>query len=347
MPGATTWTRPLLNRDWQVRARSSDVHASALLLTGRYGAGRVADFCRSGRAGANRPRRSEFLDPRAALAGRTGCRAAHASRQSGHADRPAHRRGPGPPDACRDRGQPHDRSPACDRPRASRHLGASLPGRRCTGSDNPGELHGGSSAPPPPHRCCRVSGAGVRGQVRRACRGVVSKRSGSAGRGSAAGGLAAGGESLRFNRRSGRAPLPLQGAGARDSLLRQPDGAPVGAYSYAPDTDANAVVQISNGARNLAPMAAVRDETTPDNPSLAALTDGFTESSKVPRAIIAYGSWRGKADQENALELYLPRSRDAHQPGGVGQPGLREGQPRAQPGRAGPRMRRQGDSARG
>jgi hypothetical protein len=46
-PNSGWWTRPLLNRDWQIRARADDLAASPLLLTGRYGAGRVAVFASS------------------------------------------------------------------------------------------------------------------------------------------------------------------------------------------------------------------------------------------------------------------------------------------------------------
>jgi hypothetical protein len=45
--GTEWWTRPLINREWTIRARGSDVAASPLLLTGRYGAGRVAVFASS------------------------------------------------------------------------------------------------------------------------------------------------------------------------------------------------------------------------------------------------------------------------------------------------------------
>jgi hypothetical protein len=45
--GTEWWTRPLLSREWTVRARGADVAASPLLLTGRYGAGRVAVFASS------------------------------------------------------------------------------------------------------------------------------------------------------------------------------------------------------------------------------------------------------------------------------------------------------------
>ena len=45
--GDQTFTRPLLNRDWQVRLRGNDVANSGLLVTGRYGAGKVAVFASS------------------------------------------------------------------------------------------------------------------------------------------------------------------------------------------------------------------------------------------------------------------------------------------------------------
>jgi hypothetical protein len=43
-PGNTFWTRPLINRDWRIRLRGSGVEQIPLLITGRYGAGRVALF---------------------------------------------------------------------------------------------------------------------------------------------------------------------------------------------------------------------------------------------------------------------------------------------------------------
>jgi hypothetical protein len=40
--GHAFWTRPLNNRDWKVRIASGNLFASPLLVTGRYGAGKVA-----------------------------------------------------------------------------------------------------------------------------------------------------------------------------------------------------------------------------------------------------------------------------------------------------------------
>jgi hypothetical protein len=42
IPGDRFWTRSLLNRDWKVRLAADDVYGTPLLVTGRYGAGRVA-----------------------------------------------------------------------------------------------------------------------------------------------------------------------------------------------------------------------------------------------------------------------------------------------------------------
>jgi hypothetical protein len=49
--GESFLSRPLLNRDWQPRLRSADVRDDALLITGRYGAGRVAVFAADAAAG--------------------------------------------------------------------------------------------------------------------------------------------------------------------------------------------------------------------------------------------------------------------------------------------------------
>jgi hypothetical protein len=49
--GEVFLSRPLLNRDWQPRLRSADVREDGLLITGRYGAGRVAVFAAEASAG--------------------------------------------------------------------------------------------------------------------------------------------------------------------------------------------------------------------------------------------------------------------------------------------------------
>ena len=51
-PGNDFWTRPLLNRDWRVRVSGDDVARQPLLVTGRYGAGRVAVFAGPASAGS-------------------------------------------------------------------------------------------------------------------------------------------------------------------------------------------------------------------------------------------------------------------------------------------------------
>jgi hypothetical protein len=60
--GTDWWTRPLINREWAIRARGADVAASPLLLTGRYGAGHVAVFA-SSLVSADSPQAEAFWTP--------------------------------------------------------------------------------------------------------------------------------------------------------------------------------------------------------------------------------------------------------------------------------------------
>ena len=46
-PNNDWWTRPLLNRDWKIRLRAQDFAQSPLLITGRYGAGKIAVWASS------------------------------------------------------------------------------------------------------------------------------------------------------------------------------------------------------------------------------------------------------------------------------------------------------------
>jgi len=79
-------------------------------------------------------------------------------------------------------------------------------------------------------------------------------------------------------------------------------GAPVMAYAYAPGAAVSGVVQVTNGLGNIAPLAAVKDETQPDNVSVPALTDGLIYGDKGPRGLVtAYLCWTGVADRENSL----------------------------------------------
>ncbi|MDQ3812744.1 MAG: hypothetical protein M3347_02190, partial [Armatimonadota bacterium] len=84
-------------------------------------------------------------------------------------------------------------------------------------------------------------------------------------------------------------------------------GTPLPAYAYQPGATVNARISLSNGLENLAPKAKVRDETTPDNASVMALSDGAMTSEKGPiDGIVAYGAWAGATGKDNVLQWEWP-----------------------------------------
>jgi hypothetical protein len=58
--GAEWWSRPLQNREWKIRARGNDAGQSPLLITSRYGHGRVAVFASSATTTGNSPAAQAF-----------------------------------------------------------------------------------------------------------------------------------------------------------------------------------------------------------------------------------------------------------------------------------------------
>jgi len=85
-------------------------------------------------------------------------------------------------------------------------------------------------------------------------------------------------------------------------------GASAGAYAYAPGQVLNGAVFVSNGVENLAPLATIQDLTTAGNPSVMALNDDATGMRLQPNydKIKAYSMWTGKAGTENALRFEFP-----------------------------------------
>ena len=84
-------------------------------------------------------------------------------------------------------------------------------------------------------------------------------------------------------------------------------GAPISTYTYPAGADAHAILTVSNGAKNLAPLSKAADETTPDNKSIMAINDGVEVAGKTPRdTVVAYGQWIGQAGEENDLSFTLP-----------------------------------------
>lgn len=306
MPGGTFWTRPLLNRDWETRIKSDDVSASALLLTDRYGAGRVAVFAgpveqaKTGRGDAN------FWSPVLSwLAATTGESVAPPANETArivpHVEVDRVRRAlvvtlDNPAGALVKvtvlaRIATWEQAYVGD---AAQDL--FIPARSAATATLPLPAVGDTAYQALNYEdrfdvrvgVLSENGADLLGEVR-----LSADLRPDADLTVATDDLAT-------------RPYPFAAPGPQTLFVNNRMGAPIGAYSYAPDTDARAVVRLSNGACNLAPLAATRDETTPDNPTLVAINDGFTESSKVPRQVIAYGSWRGKAGQENVLSFRFP-----------------------------------------
>lgn len=91
------------------------------------------------------------------------------------------------------------------------------------------------------------------------------------------------------------------------SIFRNRMGAEVNAYAYAPGDRVDVGVELANGLTNLAALAVVKDVLDPKNPSVMALKDGATGLKKAPLdGINAYGMWTGQAGVENCLRFTLP-----------------------------------------
>ena len=84
-------------------------------------------------------------------------------------------------------------------------------------------------------------------------------------------------------------------------------GMPLEQYAYPPSGNVHATTVFTNGVDNIANLAAVSDETTPGNPSVIAINDGGARANKGPRGgIEGYGAWNGRADSENSLRFHFP-----------------------------------------
>lgn len=87
-----------------------------------------------------------------------------------------------------------------------------------------------------------------------------------------------------------------------DGLLAQRLGLPLDSYAYAPGQTVHATISIANGVSNIAPQATLSDETQPENSSLSCLNDDSVLGMLNPLdGVKAYGVWIGKADTENIL----------------------------------------------
>lgn len=303
------WTRPLINRDWEIRARGDDVGQTPLLLTGRYGAGRVAVFASSVKGMADSPAARAFWTP--VLRWLTTREDATAT--------------PGSP-----AGPVHWPSPAVTVDRAAHTLrvtvqnptGRAVPvqvlarlltwehalvgdlGQRATVPAN-GQIT--VALPLPESGATSYQALDFR-EAYIARLGVLSVDGATALNESKVPVEVRLPLTLQVetdNLRAVTYPFTAPGPGILDFPSRM--GATIDSYAYAPGQALNARVTIKNGAHNLAPLATVRDETKPDNASAAALNDEAMRGEQGPiDTIQAYGMWTGQAGQENDLSFSFP-----------------------------------------
>jgi hypothetical protein len=304
--GHTFWTRPLLNREWTIRARGNDISQSPLLLTGRYGAGRVAVFASSIEGLADSTEAHSFLGP--VLSWLTK------KEEAAPVATPANLSAP---------------VIAVDVPNRSLKVtiinptNGPLPlkvlARLSTWENSLVEdltqnttipANGQSTVTLPIPKTSNTNYQAVD------YRDAFNARIGV---------LSMDGSSLLVESHSVVDLRPtVQLAISTDNLrsLAYPFKAPgpeilnfpnrmgleIDNYAYQPGKSINAQVTINNGTRNLAPLATARDEVRPDNPSIKAINDEAAHGEQTPNTdkIQAYGTWTGLANQENVLSFTFP-----------------------------------------
>jgi hypothetical protein len=301
--GTPAYTRPLLNRDWQTRIRSNDVGNSALLITGRFGAGRVAVFASSAR-NANADVWNPLLkwleadhpaDPIVAEPPKVSF--------SSHVDAQHH-------------------SLIVDLSNETADLqSVEVIGRVLTwehaliGDDSQtveipanGKTSVALALPSPGAK--QVEALDFRDAfiVRL---GLIANQGST---------LVAEKETPVDFTPSAKVCVSLDnlrhrqnpfndaaGEKGESSMMGSRMGEPVTAYAYAPGQDVNVTATLSNGLINLAPMATVTDETQMNNPSVVALNDQVQPATPAPLdRITAYGVWEGMAKADNSLLFTFP-----------------------------------------
>ncbi|MFT4113464.1 hypothetical protein [Silvibacterium sp.] len=306
-PNTDLWSRPLLNREWKVRASYSDLARSPLLVTGRYGAGRVAMLATSvvalGESAAAQafwrgvvswlaadeavPSRLPVVKPSLAMS----FPSPGAVRLT--IDNPS-----------------HEALPVQLVMRVVDRDGAML-------ADGAGELQKPLSLPAgrPTVLDLPLPAPTLQGLEWNEAESSLLVRAGL---------LSADGSSLLVEERTPspspvlrvrvetdnlyHVPPPFSGPDA-DTMdgFRSRMGTPVGAYAYRPGDTVHGNVKLSFQCRNLAPYAKVQDLAQPDNASVVALNDRGATFRRPPiDHIQGYGTWSGKPGVENALRFTLP-----------------------------------------
>ncbi len=303
--GNTFWSRPLLNRDWQIRARGDDGAQTPLLLTGRYGAGRVAVLASSLDGLPDAPAARALLTPLIQW-----LVARDAAKSPAPANLPA-------PDWSMDatagllhvtlKNPANVALPVRVLARVATWEHALVGDAEATTS-----LPAGGTATvdlPLP----KPSALGYQALD---YQNVLDVRLGV---------LSGDGAALLTESRRLLDPRPtLSVAVDTDNMraLAYPFKAPgsafpgfqarlgmaLNSYAYPPGAAINADVTLGNGVHNIAPLAVPRDETKADNPTTTGLNDeaGQADVNPNPDKIIAYGVWAGQVGEDNTIGFTFP-----------------------------------------
>lgn len=302
-PGSKTWTRSLLNRDWRVRLSGADCGNSPLLITGHYGAGRIAVLAGQAEAIEASPRANDIWST---LFGWLIASRVH----SVDNQIPLPEIG-----VSIQRGAAHIQITNTAARSVSCHLAVRvLTWEGALIGDLPSEplnlpVNGSSTQVLPLPRASSI------GYQALSFRHEIQLRVGV---------LSADGATLLAERNIAlnlEPELQVNVSAGNLNAIANPFhtpytetlrpfvdrmGALISAYAYPPGTTVNATVEISNGLRNLASLASVHDLSTPQNTSVMALNDD-SANNKIPiDGIKAFSVWRGKSHAENILQFKFP-----------------------------------------
>lgn len=300
--GSHWWSRPLLNRDWRIRARGDDVAASPLLLTGRYGAGRVAVFASSLPETPDTPAARAMLGAVLAWLSESPTRPADAQAKAKDVTLVAqpqqqHLR-------VRLAGSVTQPVPVVVVARFLTWEGAIVGDQEQETQLQPGKASyvdlPAPAAGPTSYQALDVCDAY---QVRL---GVLSQDGATL--------LAETQVTADF-----RPALQLSVATPEVRAIEYPFaapkpgkevrlGLPVWSYAFKPGQSFESVVTLRNGLVNLAPQASIKDETQPDNPTTAALVDGsaLAERRSDWFAQDAFGAYTGREKADTVLAFAFP-----------------------------------------
>ena len=302
--GSNFCSRTLLNRNWKVRARLNDLAEMPLVVTGRYGAGRVAMVATSAHAIGESAAARGFW--KAVL---VWLREQDEAKARGGAK-------PGVVSLFVD-GEVHVKlsNPSAEAMRLEVVVRAKAPDGAIL-ADGDGEARGAAEVEAGQTKTLKlrvgaglIAAAAARGKRLPVRVGVLSADGATLiAEQSLLSPTAAIQLKIETDNLYGVAyPFHAPGPDALISFQARM-GAYVGSYAYAAGSVIRGSVILSNGLENVAPLSSIQDLTTAGNLSVMALNDEAMSLRQQPNfdRIAAYSMWTGKAGVENVLDFNLP-----------------------------------------